>query len=155
MAIVITHTPKNLLESDNMRHEITVDIDPILHEKIEKSPFELDDLIDLANILTIEINSINELNELDLKTLEKEIELTKEKCKILKNLEMAKKFKKTILNKYEDINEPIILLDIWNNGTNPDSLIVEESNYSGSFNDIDLTLRRSLAEVLSFHRLTK
>lgn len=120
-----------------MRKEITVDINPDLLEKIEKSPFELEDLIDLTNILTIQINSINELNELDIQILEKEIEIVKEKCKIFQNLEKAGKAKKLLLNKYKDVTEPIILLDMWNDDNNEYCLIVEESKYSGCLNEIN------------------
>ncbi|WP_157809723.1 hypothetical protein [Methanobacterium subterraneum] len=137
-----------------MRKEITLEMDPELLEKIETSPFELEDLVDLNFCLTIEINSLNKLYKLQIKGIQKDLDILKEKNELYNDIWMAKKRKIFILNKYKEINKPLILFDILVNENNPDMYDVEESKYSGRLDEIDYFLSEYLEEIQSMDRFS-
>lgn len=121
-----------------MTKEIDLEIDPYLLSRIEKSPYALEDLINLARILTLELDYINHLNRLNEERSKIEIAFIKRQMELYKNLEKAKTDKFSLLEKYKNVIEPIILLELWNIENNPDVLVVEESKYSGYLDDINL-----------------
>ncbi|AUB55251.1 hypothetical protein BK007_03955 [Methanobacterium subterraneum] len=129
-------------------------MDPELLEKIETSPFELEDLVDLNFCLTIEINSLNKLYKLQIKGIQKDLDILKEKNELYNDIWMAKKRKIFILNKYKEINKPLILFDILVNENNPDMYDVEESKYSGRLDEIDYFLSEYLEEIQSMDRFS-
>ncbi|AUB60883.1 hypothetical protein BK009_09490 [Methanobacterium subterraneum] len=152
--MVISHSKKSLFILITMRKEITLEMDPELLEKIETSPFELEDLVDLNFCLTIEINSLNKLYKLQIKGIQKDLDILKEKNELYNDIWMAKKRKIFILNKYKEINKPLILFDILVNENNPDMYDVEESKYSGRLDEIDYFLSEYLEEIQSMDRFS-
>ena len=130
-----------------MGKEITLEMDPELLEKIETSPFEMEDLFDLACILSIEANSINKMHEIHEKELNMKLKIREEKNEIYKDLEKAKKDKAFILNKYKGIYQDIPLFEATIDENNPDYFIVEEFQHSGGIDYVNFLLYKLLLEI--------
>ncbi|EKF86529.1 hypothetical protein [Methanobacterium formicicum] len=130
-----------------MRKEITLEMDPELLEKIESSPFKMEDLFDLACILSIETNSIIKLREIHQKKLKMKSKIRQEQNEIYHDLEKARKDKSLILNKYKGFYHNMPLFEAVVDENDPDLFIVEESEYSYRIDHVNFLIDSCLSEI--------